>query len=187
MKNLVLKTFYLILFNISFICNAQTNSAEKINTEINKEFYASHKSFSGKLNADELKNIKLLIGQELNLEIPDNKSIIINYYQYGKNCFEYSNNNKDDEIMIEKSVKISSRIAKDLNAIDFFIYSENALHKEIIEKRNDFIKDSGFFSDIIFTLHENCQAFFILKPNGEFLKHYGTDYFSIINAFLKKK
>jgi len=48
-----------------------------------------------------------------------------------------------------------------------------------------FMPNPGFFHDSIFTLHESCQAFFILKPSGRFLKYYGEDYFSVVEAFLE--
>lgn len=78
-------------------------------------------------------------------------------------------------------------MSKEHNASDFFVYSESVLNKERIENRKNFILDSGFFAKNIFTLQENCRAFFILKPNGEFMKYYGSDYYSEVEKFLKEK
>ena len=159
----------------------------EINTKINKEYIASRKTFVGKLNLDEYTKIREVLINELKTEIPINNSILINFYQFGSNCFEYGFTKKDAIIVIDNSIRISSRMSKDHNASDFFVYSENVLNKERVENRKNFILDSGFFADNIFTLQENCSAFFILKPNGEFLKYYGSDYYSEVEKFLKKK
>ena len=180
--------YYPLIFSlISFSFSAQQKVIGKVNTKINNEYNASRKSFVGKLNLDEYKKIRELITSELKTEIPSNHSILINFYQFGSNCFEYGFTKKDAIIVIDNSIRISSRMSKEHNASDFFVYSENVLNKERVENRKNFILDSGFFADNIFTLQENCSAFFILKPNGEFLKYYGSDYYSEVEKFLKKK
>ena len=40
-----------------------------------------------------------------------------------------------------------------------------------------FVADNGFFYNIVFTEHNICKGFFILKPNGHFYKYYGEDYY----------
>ncbi|WP_026899353.1 hypothetical protein [Daejeonella oryzae] len=180
--------FHLLIFSLLFFsCSAQKNKMGKINTKINKEYIASRKKSVGKLNLDEYKKIRELIIDELKTEIPSNKSILVNFYQFGSNCFEYGITKKDAMTVIDNSIRISSRMSKENNAIDFFVYSENVLNKERVENRKNFILDSGFFAENIFTLQENCRAFFILKPNGEFLKYYGSDYYSEVEKFLKEK
>ena len=181
------KFYLLIFFLIFYSCSTQKNELGKINTKINKEYIASRKTFVGKLNLDEYKQIREMIINELKIEIPSNKSILINFYQFGSNCFEYGFSKKDAMTVIDNSIRISSRMSKEHNASDFFVYSENVLHKEIIENRKNFILDSGFFAKNVFTLQENCRAFFILKPNGEFMKYYGSDYYSEVEKFLKEK
>ena len=179
--------FYLLFFSlILFSCNAQKNNSEKINTKINQEYIESRKTFVGKLNPDEYQQIREMISKELNTEIPDNKSILINYYQFGTNCFEYGFKEKTALAVIGTSVRISSDLSKEYNASDFFVYTQNALNKERLENRKDFILDAGFFAEYIFTLQENCRAFFILKPNGEFMKYYGSDYYSEVKKFLQE-
>ncbi|RST28059.1 hypothetical protein [Chryseobacterium lacus] len=178
------KIYFLCFFLTLFSCSAQKNKTKKINTKVNKEYIASRKTFVGKLNPEEFKQIRDLINKELKTEVPNNKSILINYYQLGTNCLEYGLNVKDANTVIENCIRISSRISKEQNAIDFFVYSENALRKERIENRKNFILDSGFFAKNIFTLQENCRAFFILKPNGDFMKYYGSDYYSEVENFL---
>lgn len=178
--------YLLILSLIFFSCSAQKNELGKINTKINKKYIASTKTFVGKLNLDEYKQIREMIINELKTEIPSDKSILINFYQFGSNCFEYGFSKKDAMTVIDNSIRISSRMSKEHNASDFFVYSENVLNKEIIENRKNFILDSGVFAKHIFTLQENCRAFFILKPNGEFMKYYGSDYYSEVKKFLEK-
>ncbi|ROI07054.1 hypothetical protein EGH90_07400 [Kaistella haifensis] len=178
------KIYFLCFFLTLFSCSAQKNKTKKINTKVNKEYIASRKAFVGKLNPEEFKQIRDLINKELKTEVPNNKSILINYYQLGTNCLEYGFNVKDANTVIENCIRISSRISKEQNAIDFFVYSENALLKERIENRKNFILDSGFFAKNIFTLQENCRSFFILKPNGDFMKYYGSDYYSEVENFL---
>ena len=180
--------FYILIFSlILFSCSSQKNKIGKINTKINKESVASTKTFVGKLNLEEYKKIRELISNELKTEIPIDNSILVNFYQFGSNCFEYGFTKKDAIIVIDNSIRISSRMSNEHNASDFFVYSENALNKKRVENRKEFILDAGFFAKNIFTLQENCSAFFILKPNGEFLKYYGPDYYSEVEKFLKEK
>lgn len=180
--------FYPLIFSLIFFsCSSQKNKIEKINFKINKKYIASRKAFEGKLNPDEHKKIREALIYELKTEIPGSKSILINFYQFGLNCFEYGFTKKDAINVIDNSIRISSQMSNDNNAIDFFVYSKNVSNKERVENRKNFILDSGFFANNIFTLQENCRAFFILKPNGEFLKYYGSDYYSEVEKFLKEK
>ena len=176
----------IIILNLFFTCNAQKKQ-EKVNTKFNESYSISRKKFQGKLDSEQLKQIRTLVSDELKVEINENQSLLINFHQFGENCYEYSLEEKDAQRVIDNCISISSRIARNYNVVDFFIFTDNALNKERFEKRRNFIKDSGFFSQIIFTLQENCRAFFILKPNGEFLKYYGSDYFTEVENFLKKK
>lgn len=178
----------LIIFTIAFTTSlAQKKEESKINTKINKDYNSSRKAFKGKLNSEEYIEIRNLILNELNIEIPKKNAILINYYQYGNNCYEYKLDEKDALIVIQNCFRISSKLSKENNTSDFFVYSSEALKKERIETFDNFILDSGFFDKNIFTLKENCRAFFILKPNGEFMKYYGSDYFSEVKSFLEKK
>lgn len=180
----------LLLLSLLFIfsnCSAQSKKDGKINTKINGEYAKSRKDFYGKLNSNEYTEIRKLIETELKVEIPENKTILINYFQNGANCSEYKLNSKSGNGVIDNYVQLSSEISSRNNAFDFFVYSDNALNKDRFENREIFILDKGFFSQSFFTLKENCRAFFVLKPNGDFMKHYGGDYYSIIEKFLQKE
>ncbi|WP_144282233.1 hypothetical protein [Chryseobacterium echinoideorum] len=180
------KLLLILILNLFFSCNAQ-NKHEKRNTKINESYLLSRKQFQGKLDSVQLKQIRTLITNELKVEIEEDKSIFINYFQYAKNCSEYSLKEKYANQLIDNYIKLSSKISTTHHAVDFFVFTNDAVNKERFEKRENYIKDSGFFAQTIFTLQENCRAFFLLKPNGEFLKHYGSDYFIEVENFLKKK
>ncbi|KIA82573.1 hypothetical protein OA84_10455 [Kaistella solincola] len=183
----MIKLYFFIFSLFLFSCKAQQSNSVKINSEINKEYLASRKSFVGKLSPEEYKEIRKLITDELQTQVPAGKSILINFDQYGVNCFGSKHNEKTAMAVIDRRVSISARISKENNAQDFFVYTTNVLNKHRYENRKNFLLDSGFFAKYIFSLNENCNAFFILKPNGEFIKYYGTDYYSQVEKFLKKK
>ncbi|WP_293302591.1 hypothetical protein [Pedobacter sp. UBA4863] len=182
-NKLVLLAFMMVFTS----CYAQNTKEPKINTKFNKEYASSRKSFVGKLNNVEYKELRNRLLNVLRAEIPDNNAILINYYQKGSNCYEYGLGKKDALTVIENCIRISSQISRENNTTDFFLYSDKTPNKERIENRNNFILDSGFFEENIFTLKENCRAFFILKTNGEFMKYYGSDYYSEVKKFLEKK
>jgi len=176
----IVKITILILFITLYSCDST-----RINTDASKNAYSkSVKSFSGKLNTEDFKQIRESIVKELNIQIPEDKSILINYFQNGEYCILYGINDK--KVVVDNKVRISSDVSKKNKTIDFFIYSEDALNKEVLENREQFILDSGFFSENIFKLKENCEGFYILKPNGEYFIYYGSDYYSEVQKILKK-
>ena len=183
----IYKFINLILIFFFYSCSVQNKAEEKINTKINKDYISSRKAFYGKLNEVEYREIRETIINELNTQIPNKNAILINYYQKGNNCYEYGLGEKSGKSVIDNSINISARMSKDYDTTDFFMYSSDCLDKERVENRKNFILDSGFFYNNIFTLKENCRAFFILKPNGEFMKYYGSDYFSEVRKFLEVK
>lgn len=185
----ILKYYPLIIIFFLSSCSTQKKADDKINskinTKINKDYIASRKTFYGKLNEVEYKEIRKTIIAELKTVIPDKNSILINYHQYGHNCYEYGLKENSAKTEIDNSISISARLSKNYNATDFFIYSTDYPNKKNVENSKIFILDSGFFNNYIFTLKDNCSAFFILKPNGEFMKYYGSDYYSEVSKFLE--
>ncbi|MGX9987543.1 hypothetical protein [Soonwooa purpurea] len=147
----------------------------------------SRKYFYGKLNNDEYQNIKLQLELELKTKFPEEKSIFINFEQAAANCSLLKGNKKYLQSYHNMSVNISNRISKENNAIDFFIYDNNTFLKTYVLKNVNYKQDSGFFAKNIFTEKDNCEAFFILKTDGNFLICYGTDSFSYASNFLKQK
>ena len=116
----------IILFFLSS-CSTQKKTddkiSSKINTKINKDYIASRKTFYGKLNEVEYKEIRKTIIAELKAVIPDKNSILINYHQHGNNCHEYGLEENSAKTQIDNIFRISARMSKNYNATDFFIYS----------------------------------------------------------------
>ena len=182
------KTVYVICYFLISSCWSQNISSDSlsVNSELNKQYLNSIKVFKGKLDKKTYNEIKELIEHELNTKIPDGKAILINYTQKAPNCIEKRFDNEVNSKIIENVINISSRICKEENAIDFFVFSEDSFFRDLYEAKKQYRMDSGFFYNTIFTLHENCGAFFLLKPNGKFYKYYGSDYFSQVKKYLKK-
>lgn len=158
-----------------------------VNTKANTEYKKSIKVFSGKLNTSEYNELKNIIEKELNVKIPPGKSILINFNQKAPNCISLGLSNKDVSTVTDNRVWISSGISSNNNAADFYVFTDDSFHKDIYQARLNFKLDSGFFYNNVFTLHENCTAIFVIKPNGDFLKYYGEDSFSEVKYFLEKE
>ena len=90
-------------------------------------------------------------------------------------------------IVTDNGLRISNEISAKNNAIDFFVFIKDSYNNAILSTREQFILDKGFFHNKVFTLHENCKDFFILKPDGEFMKYYGEDYYTEVECFLSRK
>lgn len=178
-----------LIFSTLLITSCNTskkiNTKPKLNTKPNTEYKKSTKSFYGKLTKKKYKEIRRNIETEFGINIPQEKAILINYKQNASNCIMMGRNKTNVLLVINNSIRISNRISSKNNTVDLFIYSKDAFHKDLFAIHN-FKQDSGYFFDNIFTIHENCGAFFILKPNGKFMKYYGEDYYSEVRRFLEK-
>jgi hypothetical protein len=180
-KILLISTMILMLNS----CGTHSNS--EINTKPNAQYKKSRKSFSGTLNKIEYDKLVNDLERELNTKIPEGKSILIHYSQKAPNCIDVTFSQEDISNITINVVRISTRISSKNNAISYFVYSENTFHKDYYKQIDNYALDSGYFYNNIFTLHETCSAFFIIKPNGDFLKHYGSDYFTEVSDFLEKE
>lgn len=163
------------------------STAASVNTKLNNDYIASTKSFQGKLNPEQYIEIKTALEIELKTEIKQGKSILINYVQNAPNCIFAGYSKKSMSKVTDNELKISNEISAKNNAIDFFVFTKDSYNNALLSTRANFILDSGFFYTKVFTLHENCEAFFILKPNGEFMKYYGEDYYTQVENFMKIK
>lgn len=188
------KNYTLILLVITLIsCSATKITDSKsttylgVNTILNTESINSRKAFSGKLNSSLYNELKSTIEKELNTKIPEGKSIIINFHQEAANCIPLSLSNLDYSKYTSRSIQNSLRISEKYNTVSYFVFTENAFHKDLYLETKNFKLDSGFFYNSVFKLHENCEAFLIIKPNGDFLKYYGSDYYNEVVGFLKKE
>lgn len=165
--------------------NREFRIPDSVNTRMNRQYAGSRKSFVGKVETEDLEKLYNSIEQNLKTELSRSKSILVNYNQRGNNCFDYG---YESLINVMGNIKrISNRMSKAYNIQDFFVYSKQAYNRDIYEDTNYYLEDSGFLKKNIFTLDEVCNAFFLLKPNGEFLKFYGTDYFSEVKEFMESE
>jgi CRISPR/Cas system-associated endoribonuclease Cas2 len=184
-----MKYLLFILFSfLMFSCKSQREKSLdiKVNTTLNKEYRNSIKTFEGKLNEVDYLLIKKNIEKELSTSIPDDKIILINFCQKAKNCSSLASSEASINKVIYNSLTISSGISLNNDAVDFFVYTEDAFFKDIFIKNLKFKRDSGFFHDTFFNDCDICTAFFILKPDGKFIKHYGDDYYTIVKNFMEK-
>lgn len=158
-----------MLLTVFFCCNPgrTSQSGYKINTRLNSEYRNSKKSMIGHLDKDEYSAMKQRLESELNTEIPEGKSILINFNQKAPNCLKERFGNI--EMNIHSGVEMSHRISSENNTLDFFVFTDDSFKKSFYSSTPTYQLDSGFFYNTIFTLHENCEAFFILKPN-DFMK-----------------
>ncbi|MFD2824507.1 hypothetical protein ACFS5M_12565 [Lacinutrix iliipiscaria] len=185
------KTYYIIfLISLSWSCKSPESisnykPSSNINTEFNTAYFQSSGSVYGTLDKAVYDQIKTAIELELSTTIPESKSILINFRQDGRNCFSMKNNGKSYLNNLKGNSKTSSRISSQNNAVDFFIFSKKSYFNDVIKMEENFFIDSGFFYQNIFTEHENCSAFLVIKPNGKFMKYYGVDYFTKAKNFLE--
>lgn len=179
---------FILLFLITLTsCGTQKSSTNefKVNSKLNSEYNESKKSFSGQLNFSDYAAIKSDIEKELNVEIPYGKTILINYMQKAPNCISAKFNSDEIPTFTDKGVQISKTVSSNNNTVDYFAFSNDSFYSNYYKERKDFHLDSGFFYEKVFTLHENCRAFIAIKPNGDFLKHYGEDYYTEVRIFLE--
>lgn len=183
------KGVYLISIILLISCetNKVSTESKEVNTNPNSKYKKSRKAYSGTLNNFEYAELIKKLETELKTVIPIDKSILVNFNQKAPNCISVPFSEKDNNEVTKNRIRISSQISSNNNAIDFFVYTKDSYHNEIYETRPEFILDSGFFYDNIFTEHENCSGFLIVKPNGDFHKYYGEDYYTEVQEFLEKK
>ncbi len=188
MNKILKKGAYLIFLILITSCGTNKGlNHTKVNTYPNSKYKESRIAYSGTLNRTEYDELIKKLEKELKTTIPNNKSILINYNQKAPNCINVRFSENDNRQVTKNRISISSRMSSNYNAIDFFVYTNDSYNREIYEQMGKFIMDSGFFYENVFTEHQNCAGFLIIKPNGEFYKQYGEDYYSEVKSFFEKK
>ena len=188
MNKIFKKGAYFIFFIILTSCGTNKDiNKPKVNTYLNSKYKKSRTNDFGKLNKTEYNELIKKLEVELKTKFPNDKSILVNYNQNAPNCISVRFGEENNRQVAKNKISISSRISSNYNAIDFFVYTNDSYNREIYELMPEFIKDSGFFYENVFTEHQNCAGFLIIKPNGEFYKQYGEDYYSKVKAFFEKK
>lgn len=177
----------LLVFSLFLNISCKSAVSAKTNSRYNKTYKQNIKAFAGKLNPADYIALKGAIEKELGITIPAEKGILINYSQRADNCM-IAGLTKDYVLkVIDNKIRISSALCKAVNAEGFFVFSEDAFHKDLYGSNIVFKEDSGFFHTNVFTLHDVCEAFLALKPDGSFMKYYGEDYFTKVQFFFQTK
>jgi hypothetical protein len=159
----------------------------KINTQLNKENYTARKTFYGQLDENEYGVIINKIEKSLGIKINKNQNLLINFKQNGKNCILAGINSFRICTILSKEEEISERFTKPYSTQNLLVYAKNSYFVEFISDRKKWIKDAGFLNDELFKLKETCEAFFLIKPTGEFCMYYGGDYYSFVKNRLEAK
>lgn len=180
-----MKYFFLVLiFVLGLSLNAQKKQV--VNREYNKKYKKSISSKTGSLSSADFIKMKSSLSKELQINFEENKAIVIHYFQYGSNCILAGYNDEDVLGILNNIYGIANSKEKRLNVKNCFVYNSDSLFEPLLKNEESFILDSGFFKETIFTENKNCEGFYLLKNNGEYLLFYGSDYFDEIEAFLTK-
>ena len=174
-----------ILFFMACTSSKPIVSSANLNTQVNDESISSSKTYTGELSKKEYEEIRARIEKELPFKIPIENAILINFNQNARNCHSMFDNGKHYLKVLSNKNRISSRMSSNNKASDFFVFTNDAFFYDKIKMKKNYLTDSGFFYNNIFTVHDNCSAFFILKPNRKFMKHYGGDYYTKVRVFLE--
>ena len=182
MKSILSSVLFLVLTYDIISCNSQKPNNSNYHTTGHND-----NVFIGQLQKKDYDDFTNIIASELKVKIPINKSILINFYNDKNHCMITGFSQKKFLEIIENCFQISDKMCKEHNAIYFSIYSKLNRRNYLFKKNDKYIQDSGFFEELIFNQKYNCGGFFLLKPNGSFMKYYGEDYFSEVENFLIKK
>lgn len=183
----ILSLIIIVWFSIFAVACATKKDAEKTkyNTVVNKKYIGSKRTVTGQLNSKEYESAKKRLENELKIIIPIGKSILVNFDHDAVNCILYNRSTNTTKNVIANISSISNRISNLHNTVDYFVYTDNSLFKEYYPVNHRYIKDSGFFENELFRENENCMGFYILKASGEYMKYFGSDYFSEVEKFLE--
>lgn len=182
-RNLFLVVLLLVVMDVK----TQNKSEYLVNNDpFSKSYKKSRKYFYGKLSLEQYAAFRLNLEKELDTKLPIDKAIIINYHQAARNCYFYGRSKSENENNYQRIIEITKSIADAEHGIAFFLYNKNYYDTSILKEMIDYREDSGFISENVFTLHENCEANFVLKPNRKFMINYGTDSLTEVEKYLKK-
>lgn len=178
---LILK-FVLLLFIVSCSTSEKNIDSYEVNTKLNLQYRKSRDGKFGKINKEDLNAFYTTLQKELNVTVDTSKVLLINFMQKGRNCISQSLDPK----IITNIEGISNRMANNYNASDLFVYTKES-YIYPLEKSEAWILDNGFVKANIFPSDQNCQGFFIIRPDGKFYKYYGEDYFSVVKRLLESQ
>ncbi|SHG69707.1 hypothetical protein [Winogradskyella jejuensis] len=150
---------------------------------IYKDLKANVKRLQGNLSKKEMidlyQSLEPYSKSKLNLD----QGVLISFKQKGDLCYDYGYENF---IAITNNIKrLSNEISERYNLRDFFVYTENAYNKSIYQSRSYYFLDTGFFKEKLFKSNTTCNAYFALKPSGEYITIYGLDAMSYLKDFME--
>jgi len=162
-------------------------SQKKINTKANSEYKKHFKGLYGKLTPEAYKTVIDSLQLHSEIELDKSKKVYVHFQQKGDNCIMYGQKESSIEFVLSNIERISKRVTQNNQTQRLLIFNQNSFFKEHLKKRIDWKLDTGFFKRNIFTEDTICQAFFVLKPNGEFYKFYGSDHFTLVKVLLENE
>ena len=170
------------------IKNPSNESVKKfvVNSNANGDYRSSIHEIRGKLNESEKVLMLKNISKALDTSLTPDKTQLIHYKQSAPNCFLSDSLTSDDRIAFKHDMRVLNKISRKYNVQSFYVFEQNAPITGFLLEQNEFLLDSGYFYNDIFTEHENCGAFLMIMPDGRFIKYYGEDYYSLIIDFLEK-
>lgn len=177
---------YLLLLSMLVGISLNAQNRKDVNSEFNKQYKKSLSSKTGTLSTDEFFQMKSSLSKELQINLNENKAVVIQYFQYGKNCLLAGYNHEDVLNILNNMYRIASSAEKRFNIKNYYVYNSNSFFESILVNQESFVLDSDFLKEVIFTEDKNCKSFYLLKDNGEFLICYGEDNYDDIEAFLSK-
>lgn len=178
-----MKSYLLILvLFVGISLNAQNGKG--VNSEFNKKYKKSLSSKTGTLSTDEFVKMKSSLSEELQINLEENKAVVVHYFQYGKNCILAGYKDKEILHVLNNIYRLASSAEKRFNIKNYYVYNSNSFFEFLLVNQQPFVLDSGFFKEVIFTEDKNCQTVYILKNNGEYLICYGEDISDEIEVFL---
>lgn len=171
-----------ILFLIS-CASSERLAYREAKSKVDKKYHARQKGFYGKLSSSEYRQLLQQFEKELDVKLTPGKGVLINFYDNGANCVL----SKIDYMYgtINRGIQISGDLGEMYNYEDYFVYGQDAIHKYWVQEHKKFIPDTGLFKDIVFSDNDSCEGFMAIKPNGEYLKYYGVDYYSLVRDFFE--
>ena len=173
----------LLIFTSTF----SYSQKKKINTRANTEYRKHIKSFYGKLTPNNYETIVDSLELNSKTKLDSRKKIYIHFQQKANNCIMFGQKENSVEIIISNIERISDEITKNNQTQRLLVFNQNSFFKDQLSKKSNWKLDTGFFIRNIFTEDKICEAFFILKPNGEFYKFYGSDHFTLVKVLLENE
>ncbi|MGB5982381.1 MAG: hypothetical protein WBG46_09565 [Nonlabens sp.] len=175
--------FYIATISIVLLimgsCRSKKNYRDveyNLNIEVDEEYRKFAKLYSEKLTPEDLKVWRKLLEENLSKDLNFTEPLVIHFYQKAPYCVMMGYDFASQKAL-DHSVEFYAKIDSTYNAKSYHVFSQNVFFRDEFSKNLTFIGDNGFFHENVFTEHNICKGFFILKPSGSFYKYYGEDYY----------